>query len=62
LQLLGQHANGGLEKADAGHPHIVVKKLGFKPWERKLDLALGDDRTVNAELELDPTKPHISGL
>jgi len=40
---LGQHANGGLEKADAGHPHNCGQEAGFKPWERKLDLALGDD-------------------
>jgi hypothetical protein len=41
---------------------IVVKKLGYKPWERKIDLAVGDDRTVNAELEIDPSKPHVAGL
>jgi hypothetical protein len=46
----------------AGAHTIVVKKLGYKTWERKIDLAGGDDRTVNAELEIDPSKPHVDGL
>jgi hypothetical protein len=51
-----------LTRLPVGTHTIVVKKIGYKPWERKIDLASGDDRTVNAELEIDPTKPHISGL
>jgi hypothetical protein len=48
----------------AGAHIILVKKLGYQPWERKVTLALGDDRTINAELEAqpnDPTKPRIVG-
>lgn len=41
---------------------IVVKKIGYKLWERTVDLGLGDDLTVNAALEVDTTKPRISGL
>jgi len=35
---------------------IVVKKVGYKTWERKRIWRLGDDRTVNAELEIDVAK------
>jgi len=51
-----------LTRLPVGAHTIVVKKLGYKPWERKIDLAAGDDRTVNAELEVDNTKARISGL
>jgi hypothetical protein len=43
---------------------IIVKKLGYEPWQRKITLAPGDDRTINADLELqpnDPSKPRIVG-
>jgi len=54
-----------LKRIAAGAHTIVVKKGGYQSWERKITLATGDDRTVNAELE--PTaanagKPKISGL
>ena len=51
-----------LTRLPAGTHTITVKKIGYKPWERKIELAPGDDRSVNAELEVDPTKPRISGL
>lgn len=49
-------------RLQAGTHTIIVKKLGYKVWERSVDLALGDDLTVNAALEVDATKPRISGL
>jgi len=46
-------------------PHtIAVKKLGYLPWERKITLAPGDDRTINAELQPEPkdgAKPRVVG-
>jgi hypothetical protein len=53
-----------LTRMTAGPHTIVVKKLGYQPWERKITLAPGDDRTIGAELESqpnDPTKPRIVG-
>jgi len=47
-----------------GSHTIVVKKLGYLAWERKIMLAPGDDRTINAELEAQPndgTRPRIIG-
>jgi hypothetical protein len=58
----GTTPTADLKRLPAGTHTVVVKKIGHKPWERKIDLAAGDDRTVNAELEVDSTKPHISGL
>jgi hypothetical protein len=47
----------------AAGPHtIVIKKIGYQRWERKFDLALGEDRTIQAELEIDPKKPQVAGL
>ena len=54
----------GLTRMEAGPHTIVVKKLGYLLWERKITLASGDDRTISAELEPqpnDPTKPRIVG-
>jgi hypothetical protein len=51
-----------LTRLSAGSHVVVVKKIGYLRWERRITLAPGDDRTVNAELEVDSTKPHISGL
>jgi hypothetical protein len=51
-----------LTRLPAGTHTIVVKKIGYTYWERKIELALGDDRTVSAELEVDPKKHNISGL
>jgi len=48
----------------AGIHSIVVKKLGYLPWERKVTLAPGDDPTITAELTPEPndgTKPRIVG-
>jgi hypothetical protein len=48
----------------AGPHTVVVKKLGYLPWVRKITLALGDNRTIDAELQPepnDPTKPRIVG-
>lgn len=60
----GSTPTADLTRIQAGAHTILVKKLGFQPWERKITLALGDDRTINAELEpqtQDPNKPRISG-
>jgi hypothetical protein len=47
-------------------PHtVVIKKPGFESWQRKITLAPGDDRSVDAELQpsaVDVSKPHIVGL
>jgi len=58
----GSTPTADLRRLQGGTHTIMVKKAGYKPWERKIELAPGDDRTVNAELELDPTKPRIAGL
>ena len=58
----GSTPTADLTRLPAGTHTITVKKIGYKPWERKIELAPGDDRTVSAELEIDPTKPHIAGL
>jgi PEGA domain len=53
-----------LTRLSAGPHTIVVKKVGYQPWERKITLALGDDRTISAELQANPSdgnKPRISG-
>jgi hypothetical protein len=68
VQIDGEYWGGtptaDLTRLPAGSHTILIKKLGFQPWERKISLALGDDRTINAELEpqtQDPNKPRISG-
>jgi hypothetical protein len=58
----GSTPTADLTRLPAGTHTITVKKLGYKPWERKIELAQGDDRTVNAELEIDPAKPRIAGI
>jgi len=58
----GTTPTASLTRLTAGAHTIAVRRLGYKPWERKIDLAGGDDRTVNVELELDPSKPHVAGL
>lgn len=58
----GSTPTADLKRLQAGTHTITVRKSGYRPWERKIELAAGDDRTVNAELEVDPTKPRISGL
>ena len=60
----GSTPTSELNRIPAGSHTIIVKKLGYQPWERKITLAPGDDRTINAELEpppIDPTKPRIVG-
>jgi hypothetical protein len=60
----GSTPTSDLIRIPAGPHTIIVKKLGYQPWERKITLAAGDDRTINAELEpppIDPTKPRIVG-
>ena len=60
----GSTPTADLTRLAAGPHTIVVKKLGYQLWERKITLAPGDERVVNAELEVqryDPTKPRISG-
>jgi PEGA domain len=58
----GSTPTADLKRLQAGTHTITVRKSGYKPWERKIELVAGDDRTVNAELEVDPTKPRVSGL
>ena len=58
----GTTPTSDLTRLQAGTHTIVVKRLGYKSWERKIDLAVGDERTVNAELEVDPSKPRVTGL
>jgi hypothetical protein len=60
----GATPTADLTRMAAGPHTIVVRKLGYQPWERKITLAPGDDRTISAELEAqpnDPTKPRIVG-
>jgi len=48
----------------AGPHTILVKKLGYQAWERKVTLSPGDARTVAAELQPesnDSSKPRILG-
>lgn len=60
----GSTPTASLSRISAGPHTILVKKLGYQSWERKITLAEGDDRTVDAELESDAkdlTKPRTSG-
>jgi hypothetical protein len=60
----GSTPTADLTRLPAGPHTIVVKKLGYLPWERKVTLAPGDDRTISAELQPEPndgTKPRIVG-
>jgi hypothetical protein len=58
----GRTPTNELNRLQIGIHKIVVKKIGYKIWEGKVDLVLGDDLTVNAVLEVDPTKARIVGL
>jgi hypothetical protein len=61
----GSTPTADLKRIPAGAHTIVVKKVGYQPWERKITLEPGDDRTVSAELEPTPAsarKPKINGL
>jgi hypothetical protein len=58
----GTTPTADLTRLSGGTHTITVRKIGYKPWERKIELASGDDRTINAELEVDAIKPRISGL
>jgi CRISPR/Cas system-associated exonuclease Cas4 (RecB family) len=50
-------------RLSAGSHTILVRKVGYEPWERKITLAEGDDRTISAELKPnDASKPRINGL
>lgn len=60
----GATPTADLFRLSAGPHTILVKKPGYQPWERKITLAPGDDRTISAELESqpnDPTRPRIVG-
>jgi hypothetical protein len=68
VQIDGEYWGGtptaDLTRLSAGAHTIVVKKIGYLPWERKITLAPGDDRTVSAELQVEPTdstKPRVAG-
>jgi hypothetical protein len=58
----GTTPTADLTRLPAGTHAIVLRKAGYQRWERKIDLAIGDDRTVQAELEIDNAKARISGL
>jgi hypothetical protein len=63
-QYWGSTPTADLTRLPAGAHTILVKKVGYQPWERKITLASGDNRTISAELETqpqDPTKSHIAG-
>jgi hypothetical protein len=54
-----------LKRISEGEHTVVVRKRGFKIWERKINFATGESRPVHVELEpeaLDPNKPRIAGL
>ena len=40
----------------AGVHTVTIKKIGYKSWERKVDLASGGDQSFNADLEIDSSK------
>jgi PEGA domain len=59
----GSTPTADVTRMPAGSHTIVVKKLNYERWERKITLAPGDDRTIGAELQPnDASKPHIAGL
>jgi hypothetical protein len=61
----GSTPTAELKRMAAGTHTIIVEKIGYQHWERKITLAPGDDRTVNAELEPNAVgvgKPRITGL
>jgi hypothetical protein len=59
----GTTPTADLPRLSAGSHTILVRKVGYESWERKITLTQGDDRTVSAELKPnDATKPRISGL
>jgi hypothetical protein len=51
----GATPTADLTRLSAGPHTILVKKLGYQPWERKVTLTPGDDRTITAELQPEPT-------
>jgi hypothetical protein len=60
----GATPTADLTRLSAGPHTILVKKLGYQPWERKVTFAPGDDRTITAELlaeQNDGSKPRIVG-
>jgi hypothetical protein len=60
----GTTPTADLTRLPLGAHAILVKKIGYQPWERKITLSSGEDRTISAELELeskDSGKPRISG-
>ena len=60
----GATPTADLTRLSAGPHTILVKKLGYQSWERKVTLSLGDDRTITAELQPeqnDGSKPRIVG-
>jgi hypothetical protein len=61
----GSTPTSDLTRLAAGSHLVLVKKLGYLPWERKVTLAPGDNRVINSELEIapsDPTKPRVAGV
>ncbi|HXP87524.1 MAG TPA: PEGA domain-containing protein [Bryobacteraceae bacterium] len=61
----GSTPTAAVTRLPEGDHTIVVKKPGYQRWERTITLAPGDERSINAELEVKPvdlTKPRIVGL
>lgn len=58
----GSTPTADLTRLPPGQHTIFVMKVNFEPWERKITIAPGDNRTINAELQpRDASKPRISG-
>jgi hypothetical protein len=58
----GTTPTADLTRLPAGTHAIILRKAGYERWERKIDLEIGDDRTVQAELDIDNAKARVSGL
>ena len=61
----GSTPTAELKRIKDGEHTVVVRKRGFKLWERTISIAAGEGRAVHADLEaeaVDPTKTRIIGL
>jgi hypothetical protein len=58
----GSTPTAELTRLPPGQHTVLVRKVNFEPWERKITIALGENRTINVELQPnDPSKPRIVG-
>jgi hypothetical protein len=51
-----------LTNMNPGEHTVLVKKHGFKPWERTIKVTPGEALSVEAVLEADPGQTRIAGL